>query len=106
MRGGAGKAAGPTEGVVGVKIRTTVEHLIQAGERPIEDVIRDIEELAGHLRHHQETGHTKAAVVPYSTLPGSSVNGSARVTVTHEEGEPKTADAAPAPEAPAEAAAE
>ncbi len=61
-RGGGKTDADHVEGVAAVRIRTTVEYLIEEGERDIDAVIQDAEDLLAHLRAHKQDGHTTADV--------------------------------------------
>lgn len=70
-----------------MKIVTTVEHLIETGERDIASVAHDIEDLAQHLVIHLANGHTKAVVE-------ARADGGVAVKVTHEE---STAEPSAAP---------
>lgn len=73
-----------------MKILTTVEHLIETGERDIASVAHDIEDLAQHLVIHLANGHTKAAVE-------AKADGSVAVKVTHEESTAAPAEPSAAP---------
>lgn len=82
-----------------MKTRTTVEHLIDSGERDIDSVIRDVEHLLGCLRLHKESGHAKATV-------GTAGSIAAKVSVAEETAPPQgpatATDATVTPETQAE----